>query len=67
MNLNEKGAALVDTETNNLTADFAKSFSRSVKQAIRVANGEKLGAGAEEWLVELCKEAEGIRCKRNYL
>jgi|GEM_PF-5385850 len=53
----------MDHETKNTKAKFAKSFAKSVKQAIRVVNGEKLGTGAEEWLAELCKEAEGRKQK----
>ena len=43
------------------TVEFAESFVKSAKQAVRIANGENLGAGAEEWLAGLRKEAEDMR------
>ena len=51
----------MDTEVNRTKAELAESFAKSVKQAIRIASGEKLGTGAEEWIAELCKEAEAMK------
>lgn len=47
----------METETKRTAEELSESISKSVKQAIRVANGENLGIGAEKWLAGLQKEA----------
>ena len=54
-------AVLTSAEMNPSAVEFARSFTTSVKQAIRAANGENLGTGAEEWLAGLQREVERVK------
>jgi hypothetical protein len=42
-------------------AELAEYINRSIRQALRVVNGENLGSGAEKWITDLRKEADVIK------